>query len=88
MMGNVDQFISKLQAYRGEDITDDEVKKLEPYLSNELFDKTVMMSKSAAAANLCNWVVNIVQFNRIYVKVKPLMDQLEQARASKAAAGT
>eukprot|EP01032_Pedospumella_encystans_P002289 gene2289-2689_t len=39
-----------------------------------------------AAANLCNWVVNIVKYNRIYVKVKPLMDQLEEARASKAAA--
>jgi dynein heavy chain, axonemal len=45
-----------------------------------------MLSKSAAAANLCTWVVNIYRFNRIYVKVKPLMDTLEAARASKAAA--
>ncbi len=27
-----------------------------------------MTSKSAAAANLCTWVVNIYRFNRIYVK--------------------
>ena len=86
MMANVDQFKGKLQAYRGEDMTEDDVKKLEPYLSNEMFDPVVMMNKSAAAANLCNWVVNIVKFNRIYVKVKPLMDQLEAARASKASA--
>jgi len=41
-----------------------------------------------AAANLCNWVVNIVKFNRIYVKVKPLMERLDGARASKFAAET
>lgn len=30
--------------------------------------------------------MNIYRFNRIYVKVKPLMDTLNAARASKAAA--
>ena len=86
MMANVDQFKSKLQAYRGEDMTEDEVKRLEPFLANELFSVKIMEGKSMAAANLCNWVVNIYKFNRIYVKVKPLMDQLEAARAAKAAA--
>jgi dynein heavy chain len=86
MMANVDQFKQRLQNYKGEDMTEDEVKKLEPFLSREDFDPKLMEGKSMAAANLCNWVVNIVKFNRIYVKVKPLMDQLEQARASKAAA--
>lgn len=86
MMANVDQFKQKLQAYRGEDMTEDEIKRLEPFLQNELFDPKIMESKSMAAANLCNWVVNIVKFNRIYVKVKPLMDQLDAARATKAGA--
>jgi dynein heavy chain len=67
-------------------MTEDEVKKLEPFLANEMFDVKVMEGKSMAAANLCNWVINIHRFNRIYVKVKPLMDQLEDARAKKAAA--
>lgn len=86
MMANVEQFKVKLQEFRGEDITEDEIKKLQPFVGNELFDPKVMESKSMAAANLCNWVVNIVRFNRIYVKVKPLMDALEAARASKAEA--
>jgi len=86
MMANVDQFKQKLVNYRGEDMSEDDVKKLEPFLSREEFDPKLMESKSMAAANLCNWVVNIVKFNRIYVKVKPLMDSLEAARASKAAA--
>ena len=86
MMGNVDAFKQRLQAFRGEDITDDEIAKLQPFLSNPLFTVEEMTKKSAAAANLCNWVVNIVRFNRIYVKVKPLMDSLEAARAAKAKA--
>lgn len=86
MMANVDAFKGRLQSYRGEDMTEDEVTKLQPFLSNEMFSVQVMMGKSAAAANLCNWVVNIVRFNRIYVKVKPLMDSLNAARAAKAEA--
>jgi len=86
MMANVDQFKQKLQEYRGEDIPEDVVKRIEPLIENEIFNEEAMKSKSAAAANLCCWVVNIYTFNRIYVKVKPLMDSLEQAKQDKAAA--
>lgn len=88
MMANVDQFKAKLQSYRGEDMTEDEILKLKPLMDNELFDSKIMESKSMAAANLCGWVVNIVKFNRIYVNVKPLMERLESARAAKQAAET
>lgn len=37
------------------------------------------MKKSAAAANLCNWVINIVKYNKIYKQVKPLMESAEAA---------
>jgi dynein heavy chain len=76
MMANVDKFKERLQSYKGEDMTEDEVKRVEPFLSNEMFDPEVMKSKSMAAANLCNWVVNIVKFNRIYVKVCALFNAL------------
>jgi dynein heavy chain, axonemal len=84
MMANVDQFKGRLQTFRGEDITDDEVAKLQPYLNDPQFTVEIMTNKSAAAANLCNWVINIVRYNRIYVKVKPLMDSLNAAREAKA----
>jgi dynein heavy chain, axonemal len=74
------------QAFRGEDITEQEIQKVEPILSDPEFTVENMRAKSAAAANLCTWVISIYTFNRIYVKVKPLMDSLEAARASKAAA--
>ena len=86
MMQNVDAFKGKLGDFRGEDITEQEVGLLQKYVSDESFTPEKMSSKSAAAANLCTWVVNIYNFNRIYVKVKPLMDSLQAARESKAAA--
>ena len=45
-----------------------------------------MISKSAAAANLANWVINTFRFNRIYVRVKPLMNALEEAQKAGQAA--
>lgn len=86
MMANVDKFKEKLLVYRGEDIPEDVIERLRPTVEHEDFSPEFMMSKSAAAANLCTWVVNIYGFNRIYVKVKPLMDSLNEARATKAAA--
>lgn len=38
-----------------------------------------MSKKSSAAANLCNWIINIVKYNSIYKKVKPLMESAEAA---------
>lgn len=36
-----------------------------------------------AAANLCNWVVNTLTFNKVFRRVKPLMDALEAAKVAK-----
>ena len=74
------------QNFRGETIPEEDIERVRPIVENPEFQPEMMLSKSAAAANLCTWVVNIYRFNRIYVKVKPLMDTLEGARASKAAA--
>ncbi|CAM9107555.1 unnamed protein product [Discosporangium mesarthrocarpum] len=84
MMNNVDQFKNNLVAFRGEDITEDEIKKVETIVNEDGFSVDNMKSKSAAAANLCMWVISIYTYNRIYVKVKPLMDSLEGARKAKA----
>jgi dynein heavy chain len=41
-----------------------------------------MKGKSVAAAYLCSWIVNIVTYNTIYKKVKPLSDAAEEAQAT------
>lgn len=38
-----------------------------------------MKGKSFAAAYLCKWIINVVIFNTIYKKVKPLMESAEEA---------
>lgn len=83
MMAKVDAFKEKLETYRGEDIPEDVITRVAPYLEHPDFTFERMKTKSAAAANMCNWVVNIVTFNKIYKRVKPLMDSLEVATASK-----
>ena len=86
MMQNVDAFKNKLSEFKGESITDKEIGLLQKYVEDPNFTPDKMISKSAAAANLCTWVVNIYNYNRIYVKVKPLMDSLNAAREKKALA--
>jgi len=86
MMQNVDAFKNKLSEFKGESITDQEVSLLKKYVEDENFTPEKMLYKSAAAANLCTWVVNIYGYNRIYVKVKPLMDSLNAATQRKEAA--
>jgi dynein heavy chain len=41
-----------------------------------------MLGKSQAAAFMCSWVVNIVQYNTIFKKVKPLKDAADFAQAT------
>jgi dynein heavy chain len=86
MMSKVDAFLIKLQQYEAKNMTEELIAKLKPVYENEIFSFDVMKGKSSAAANLCKWVRASYDFNRIYVRVKPLMDTLEAANSDKAAA--
>lgn len=86
MMANVDQFLNALKSFDGRTIPESDIDKVTPIVTDPGFDPAIMATKSSAAANLCEWVVNIYRFNRIYVRVKPLMDTVEAAAKSKAEA--
>ncbi|RYY36723.1 hypothetical protein EON62_01570, partial [archaeon] len=86
MMSDVGAFLTSLEKYDAKTMTEDLVARLTPYVKGEGFTEAEMRSKSAAAANLCSFVVNLYTFNRIYVKVKPLMDSLEKAQAERQSA--
>ena len=49
----VDAFLQSLIDFNGEDIAEDLVKRVQPYLDDPVFSYDKMKSKSAAAANLC-----------------------------------
>lgn len=40
------------------------MRRVEPLLLEPDFTYSMMKTKSAAAANLCNWVINIINFNK------------------------
>ena len=86
MMINVDRFMAALKSYDANNMDDKVIDKLTPIINDAKFNYDVMAKSSAAAANLCNWVVSIYKYNRIYIQVKPLMDRLEKAKAEKAEA--
>lgn len=86
MMAKIDAFKSTLETFKGETIPSDIVLKVEPILMDPNFSYDKMKAKSLAAANLCVWVINIVSYNKVYRKVKPLMDALDEAKSFRAAA--
>jgi len=81
MMGNPAAFLTEVQAFNANEIDDWILKGLEPILKQDGFNQNDMKSKSVAASYLCAWLVNIVMYNTIYKKVKPLMDTSEAAEA-------
>lgn len=62
MMAKVDNFKSQLERFEGHNMSEELVARLDPIIADPVFNPEKMMSKSFAAANLCNWVVNIVKY--------------------------
>ncbi|GAB9467560.1 hypothetical protein Gpo141_00004900 [Globisporangium polare] len=84
MMAKVDVFKTQLEQFDKENIPPEIVARVDPLINDDPnFNFEKMKSKSVAAANLCVWVVNIIAFHHVYVRVKPLMDTLEDARRQK-----
>jgi len=82
----IDQFLESLIHYDKENIHPNIITALEPYLKDKEFDPEYIRSKSAAAAGLCSWVINIVKFYEVYCDVEPKRRALEEANAELAEA--
>ena len=79
MMQKIDQFLESLVNYDKENIHPNIITALEPYLKDKEFDPDFIRSKSAAAAGLCSWVINIVKFYEVYCDVEPKRMALQDA---------
>merc|ERR1712155_502289 len=79
MMNKVDQFLDSLINYEKENISQSVLTALEPHLKDREFDPDFVKSKSAAAAGLCSWVINVVKFYEVYCDVEPKRRALEEA---------
>jgi dynein heavy chain len=81
-MNNPPQFIELVLNFKGETIEEKKLEALKPVLEQEFFNFESMKRYSEAASFLCSWICNIVNFNRIYKKVKPLQDAAAEANAT------
>ena len=74
------KFLDEVKLFDGNNIDEWKLEALKPILAEDWFNFEVMKVKSQAAAFLCSWMVNIVNYNTIYKKVKPLKDKAEEAQ--------
>lgn len=86
MMAKVDTFLDSLINYDKENIHPEVIKAIQPYLKDSEFEPEFVRSKSAAAAGLCAWVINIIKFYEVFCDVEPKRKALAQANADLAAA--
>ncbi|XP_074967279.1 dynein axonemal heavy chain 9-like [Phalacrocorax aristotelis] len=85
-MSRVDGFLDSLIKFDKENIHENCLKALQPYLQDPKFKPEFVTTKSYAAAGLCSWVVNIVRFHEVYCDVEPKRQALSKANAELAAA--
>jgi len=81
MLNNPAKFLAEVQAFDANNIDEWKLEALKPLLAESWFNYEVMRGKSVAAAYLCSWIVNIVNYNSIYKKVKPLQEAAAAAQA-------
>jgi dynein heavy chain len=79
MMAKVDQFLDNLVNYEKENIHPNVLLAIEPYTKDKEFEPEFIRTKSAAAAGLCSWVINIIKFYEVYCDVEPKRKALEDA---------
>ncbi|KAI1896623.1 hypothetical protein AGOR_G00096680 [Albula goreensis] len=86
MMAKVDSFLDSLVNFKKENIHENCLKAIQPYLQDPEFRPELVAAKSYAAAGLCSWVINIVRFYEVYCEVEPKRQALNKANAELAAA--
>lgn len=86
MMAKVDTFLDSLINFNKENIHENCLKAIQPYLQDKEFKPELVAAKSFAASGLCSWVINIVKFYEVYCEVEPKRQALNQANAELASA--
>ncbi|XP_024836323.2 dynein axonemal heavy chain 9 isoform X6 [Bos taurus] len=85
-MAKVDGFLDSLVHFDKENIHENCLKAIRPYLQDPEFNPEFVATKSYAAAGLCSWVINIVKFHEVFCDVEPKRQALSRATSDLAAA--
>jgi len=79
MMGNLNDFMKRVVEYNLEEIPGACIERIQEYIQDPRFNRKTMETKSAAAAGLCDWVINMNLYYAVHKKVQPLKEKAEQA---------
>ncbi|KAK2511171.1 hypothetical protein Q9233_017172 [Columba guinea] len=87
-MARVDGFLDSLIKFDKENIHENCLKALQPYLQDPKFKPEFVTTKSSVAAGLCCWVVNMVQFHAVFCErlnenLRKLTAKFEKATSNK-----
>ncbi|XP_040604816.1 dynein heavy chain 9, axonemal isoform X6 [Mesocricetus auratus] len=85
-MAKVDSFLDSLIHFNKENIHENCLKAIRPYLQDPAFNPEFVATKSYAASGLCSWVINIVRFYEVFCDVEPKRQALNKATSDLAAA--
>ncbi|CAM9493015.1 unnamed protein product, partial [Ectocarpus sp. 13 AM-2016] len=83
LLGNINGFLEELKGFKG--AVDDglvpeiNIREVRPFLDLEHFRVEVIEKRNSAAAGLCSWVLNIVQYYDIVRTVEPKRRALQEA---------
>ena len=88
-MGNVDKLLTDLKTFDKDNAPESAVAFIEKeYMSDPEFDAKIVTGKSKAAGGLCDWIINICKYFRIYQIVAPKKAKLEIAAGTLEAANS
>ena len=75
LLGNVNGFLDELKAFKFNidegSVPEINWKEVRPFLQLEHFNQEAIEKKNSAAAGLCSWVINIVNYYDIVLEVEP-----------------
>jgi dynein heavy chain len=90
LMAKVDTFLATLLDFKSQidqqNVNPKNFAEVRPYLRKEHFNRDAISVKSKAAAGICEWVVNIVEYYDIFCKVEPMRVALADAESQLAVA--
>jgi dynein heavy chain len=75
------KFLAYLQDYPKEQINDETVELLMPYLEMSDFNAVAAKSACGNVAGLCTWAAAMVEFHNIFVQVEPKKARLREAES-------
>jgi len=67
-------------------VPDNNFKQIRETLARDTFNPEAISSKSAAAAGVCDWIINITSYYDVFVSVEPKKQAVAEAKETLAAA--